>query len=138
MFAICHLYILTILLGCTLDGKQSESNSFKSDPYIAEFKKHFFLRCIDHGYQGDACMDSILMEDVSPMGDYPLGRTGYRLSDSLAREVRKEIVSDSIRLMTRRDYEIGKKRVFQICLKYYSSGRADSVALKLLSGIPQD
>lgn len=100
---------------------------------IEEFRKCFFITCMQFGYEGDACMDSIINEDVSQHSDFPLGFAGYRAVDSLAREVQKEIVADSIMLMTRRDYEMGKKRVFQICLKHFTSTKIDSVARAVLS-----
>jgi hypothetical protein len=76
-------------------------------------------------------VDSIIAHDVSRMGDFPLGLRGYRTVDSLAREAQQEILSDSVMLSTRREYEIGKKRVFQICLNHYSGDKIDSIARQL-------
>jgi hypothetical protein len=95
---------------------------------MEEFKKNFFIKCFELGFEGLPEIDTIISNDVSRMADFPLGIRGYRLVDSLAQVMRKEIVADSLMLMGRRDYEKGKKRVFQICLNSYTSSRIDSIA----------
>lgn len=143
MLRVIVPFVITYTLVVTsCNNKREDSNTLNSSELdsssdieidIGEFKRCFFMSCMVVGYEGNPCMDSIINGDVSLMGDFPLGVVGYRAVDSLAREVRKEIVEDSIMLITRRDYEMGKKRVFQICLKYYTSTRIDSVAREVLS-----
>jgi hypothetical protein len=125
------LLALLLFSSCKKSSQPAAPVATTSNYNVEEFKLSFFLKCIAFGYEGDACMDSILNEDTSPMGDYPLGMTGYRTADSLAHAVYKEIITDSIMLMTLHDYTVGKKRVFGICLRHYSSNRIDSIAMEL-------
>ena len=129
------IMVILIFIGCNKSQNSLKGKVYDSDVdvNIEEFKRKFFLSCIEFGYEGNQYMDSVLIEDVSLMADFPLGFIGYRTADSLARDVRKEIVADSIMLMTHCDYTIGKKRVFQICLEHFKSARIDSIAIKLFS-----
>lgn len=125
------ILVVSLVLGCI----RTNNPIVKKVPehHIEEFKRSFFLSCIDYGYKGNYCMDSIINMDISLMGDFPLGFIGYGTADSLAREVRQEIMSDSIKLLARPDHLNGKKRVFQICLKHYTSSKIDSIAREVLS-----
>lgn len=120
---ICMLILLSVQ--CSTHTRKP----LTTDHYlVSEFKKVFFIFCFSEGFGDSPTIDSLLSEDVSAMGDFPLGYAGYRLIDSLVSEARKEIAADSVRLRERRDYEIGKKRVFLYCLNEFDSERLDSIA----------
>lgn len=133
MKILCFIILIIIsIAGCKKhreDQTNSQPTTFdRQHPDYREFKKVFFLTCIAEGYNNSKEIRSIMDKDMSTMGDFPLGLSGYRLIDSLALVAKQQIYLDSIKIHDRFDYSAGKKRAFSICLKLYESEWLDSIA----------
>jgi hypothetical protein len=126
-------YILLFLfISCkvkTIPDSQSKGQKFLID----EFKTLTFISCLKHGFSESTSIDLLLSEDKSYNQDYVLGNC-YGYIDTLGIMMKSKIKSDSI--IINRPYQnnleeyksmIGK-RVFYICLHYYSSHELDSIA----------
>ncbi len=126
------IFLLVVVLLSSCGQKKEVTNKIyqnQSSTDIREFKSTFLMKCLQKG-SNSSCMDSIILNDVSLMGDFPLGINAYQEIDRLATDIRQEIVLDSISLLNRRDYERHKKRTFLFCLQMYNSSKLDSIATK--------
>ncbi len=126
-------YILLLLfISCkvkNIPDSQSKGQKFLVD----DFKILTFISCLKNGFSDSKSIELILSEDKSYSQDYVLGNC-YGYIDTLGIMLKSKIKSDSI--IINRPYQnnleeyksmIGK-RVFYICLHYYSSHELDSIA----------
>ncbi len=129
-----HFYRLHLVTKKIISHTQDSDEQYKLF-LKKEFKLITFEQCLKYGYNNSQEILNVLENDISPQMDFPLGVFGYKLADSLAREVNFRIRQDSVYIYKNHisknpDYKelnIHGSRVLLFCLDYYTSAELDSL-----------
>ncbi len=139
LFSIYIIAIIPFSCGSTKQQDVSGSivnkdkNSLSSEQLkiIDEFKLAVFTKCLEIGFAENNAT-KILHKDASQRQEFLLGFEGYRIVDSIAWDIRQQIIKDSIVLSEISELQ-GRKPVLRVCLKAYTSQKLDSLAIKFVT-----